>query len=115
GTTSGGTNSLAIVKLNGQSFAFANLSSDNAFAQVQNGSTSTSSTISIGTDNSDSTYSGALINGNAATLALNKVGNGKLTLAGTSSYTGGTTINTGTLALGSTGTLGSANLSINPG
>jgi autotransporter-associated beta strand protein len=115
GASVSGTNCLAIVKLNGQSFTFANLSSDNAYAQIQNGSAGTASTITIGSDNTNTTYSGALINGGVATLALAKTGNGMLTLAGTSSYTGGTTIGGGTLALGPAGTLGTPNLTINPG
>jgi fibronectin-binding autotransporter adhesin len=80
-----------------------------------NGS-STVSTISVGALNTNSTFSGIIVNmaaNNAATgnadsatnnvLALTKVGSGTLTLTGTNTYTGTTTVNGGTLALGATG------------
>ncbi len=53
-------------------------------------------TIKVGGDNTSTTYSGVL--SSAATLSLNKVGTGTLTLSGISNaYTGGTTVGGGTL------------------
>ena len=56
-------------------------------------------TITAGADNSSATFGGALANGAAATLALTKAGSGTLTLNALSSYTGGTIVNGGTLAV----------------
>ena len=53
-------------------------------------------TISLGGNDQSTTYSGT-ING---TGGLAKAGNGTLTLSGSNTYTGGTTVNSGTLVLG---------------
>ena len=63
-------------------------------------------TLTVGHDNSNSTFSGVLENGTSV-LALIKSGTGVLTLTGTNTYTGGTTISAGTLQLGNGGTTGS--------
>ena len=71
-------------------------------------------TLSIGALNTDTTYSGSIANnyaGGGGTVALTKVGTGKLILAGGNSYTSGTTLSTGTVvatngnALGTGGTV----------
>ena len=56
-------------------------------------------TISAGALGSTDTFSGIIANG-SGTLALTKVGSGTMTLSGANTYTGATTINAGTLALG---------------
>jgi autotransporter-associated beta strand protein len=56
----------------------------------------------IGTLNVDDTFSGNINNGNIGTVTgIDKVGTANLTLAGTGSYLGNTTISAGTLILGS--------------
>ena len=59
-------------------------------------------TLTAGADNNSSVFSGLLQNG-AGPLTLIKSGTGTLTLSGTNSYTGGTTISVGTLQLGNAG------------
>ncbi|MCL2041064.1 MAG: autotransporter-associated beta strand repeat-containing protein [Bacteroidales bacterium] len=71
------------------------LSSDVATAEVILGS----NTLTIG-DNS-STFAGKI----SGTGGISKSGSGTLTLTGANSYTGATTINAGTLALGTNGTI----------
>jgi len=62
-------------------------------------------TLTVGEDNTDTTFSGSYQNsgGNAA---LAKTGTGTLTLSGSNAYAGGTTINAGTLQVTSDTALG---------
>jgi autotransporter-associated beta strand protein len=55
----------------------------------------------------NSTYAGAIVDG-AGTIALMKQATGTLTLTGSNSYSGGTTISDGVLALGSASALGTS-------
>ena len=64
---------------------------------VTNGSGSAAA-LTVGGDNTDSTYSGSIQNGTGA-VSLTKTGTGTLTLSGTNSYSGATAINGGTLAV----------------
>jgi fibronectin-binding autotransporter adhesin len=57
-------------------------------------------TLTVGNDNSNSTFSGVLENGTGV-LQLAKSGTAVLTLTGANTYTGGTTISAGTLQAGS--------------
>ncbi|MGO9108091.1 MAG: beta strand repeat-containing protein [Thermoguttaceae bacterium] len=61
-----------------------------------------SGTVTVGGNGSQTIYSGSL--SGAANLV--KAGSGQLTLTGSSSYTGGTTLNQGVLAIGSDAALG---------
>jgi autotransporter-associated beta strand protein len=65
-------------------------------------STLGSATLFVGNGDATSTFSGVLQNSNSAAgalLALTKVGSGSLTLSGTNTYMGGTTVENGTLVL----------------
>ncbi len=74
---------------------------------VTNTATGTASTLTVGEDtNADLAFSGAMQDG-AGTLALTKIGTGTFTLTGENTFTGGTTISTGTLSIGDGGTTGS--------
>jgi autotransporter-associated beta strand protein len=64
-------------------------------------------TLSIGADNTSTTFSGT-INDGAGGISLTKIGTGTLTLTGANTYSGGTTINAGTLAVSSDANLGAA-------
>ena len=99
----------------GRDQTIAGLSSVNGFAVVENshssfGPASASSTVTIN-QTSNTTYSGIIrdnTTGNDAfTLALVKSGNGKLTLSGSCSHSGATTVNAGTLEYASTAATGS--------
>jgi autotransporter-associated beta strand protein len=102
-TMAGGTN-----KLMGFSFAFANLTSTTAACQVQNGSSTTPATLTVGADDSSTTYSGTLANGGAAALGLTKIGAGALMLTAANTYTGPTTVSRGTLLVNGSLAAGSA-------
>ena len=54
--------------------------------------------LTLGDGNASSAFTGVLQNG-SGTLALTKIGNGALSLSGTNTYTGGTTIDAGVLSL----------------
>ncbi len=64
--------------------------------------------LTTGSDNTDSTFAGVITGASSAPpTALVKTGTGRFTLTGSNTYTGPTTISTGTLQLGSGGTTGS--------
>ncbi len=65
---------------------------------VENGGTA-NVTLTVGGDNSSTTFSGTLQNGATSTLALAKTGNGTLTLSGTNTNTGNFTVNGGRLSM----------------
>ena len=61
----------------------------------------------LDTNGNDVVLSAAVVNGTTGTGALTKAGNGKLTLVANNTYSGGTTVNAGTLQLGNGGGSGS--------
>ena len=61
-------------------------------------------TVSVGANNANTTYSGAL----SGLGGLTKVGTGTLTLSGASTYTGTTAINGGTVMFSAMNNLGAA-------
>ncbi|WP_159007830.1 autotransporter domain-containing protein [Bradyrhizobium sp. S69] len=78
--------------------------SGNVVFSTQNGGAA-AQTLTVGTLNSSTTFSGQINDGTNVTGALSKVGTGTLTLTGTNGYTGATTIAAGTLALAGTGSI----------
>lgn len=97
------------LQLNGNDLTVANLSSINSGQvtgsgpTVRNLSGSTSATLTVGTDNSSTTFGGTFLDGGSASLGLTKVGSGTLTLTTVSSNTGPVTVSGGTIALSGSG------------
>lgn len=72
-------------------------------------------TLTAGVDNSSTLFTGIIQDGAAAT-GLTKAGSGILTLSGTSSYSGATTVSQGTLAIGNSAALsGASNVTVSAG
>jgi autotransporter-associated beta strand protein len=63
--------------------------------------------LTVGVDNTSTTFAGVIIDGTGSPFALVKAGTGTLTLTGSNTYSGGTTINAGTLQVSAPGALGS--------
>ena len=72
---------------------------------ITNNAGSTTSTLTTGSANTNTSYSGAIQDGVGA-LALVKVGTGTQTLSGNNAYTQGVTISSGVLSAGSASALG---------
>ena len=91
--TSGGTNFAFDSSVASHAFTFGGISGSNNLTLVDN--VSNPIALTIGNNNSSTTYSGNL--SGVAGSALNKIGNGTLTLSGSNSYSNGTMISAGTL------------------
>jgi autotransporter-associated beta strand protein len=104
----------ADLRLNGNNLSVSNLSSISSGnvtgpgATIQNTHGSTNATLTVGLDNTSTTFDGTFTNGGGASLGLTKVGSGTLTLSGISTSTGTVAVNGGTLALSGSGTFGNA-------
>jgi autotransporter-associated beta strand protein len=84
----------AILRLNNFDVTIGSLA---GAGTVENAGTANARTITVGGDNSSTSFSGTLQNGGAFGLGLTKVGNGALTLSGANTNTGNITVNGGTL------------------
>jgi autotransporter-associated beta strand protein len=100
--------------LNGQNQSVADLAG--AGGTVTNRAASTLSTLTV-TPTSSSTTFGGTITDNAGSVAVVKAGTTTLALTGNNTYSGGTTVNGGTLLINSDASLGatSGSLTINGG
>lgn len=74
---------------------------------VTNSGIASPATLTTGIDNSSTRFDGVIQDGTSAT-ALSKVGTGTQILGGNNSYTGGTTLNAGTLAVFADNNLGAS-------
>jgi len=106
GTLSMDANSYAvggssIIDLNGKTITVGGLSGGAASHFIESGSGAATLTVNNSANN---TFSGIIRDG-AGTVALTKGSTGTLTLNATNTYTGGTTLNQGTLTVGTAGTL----------
>jgi autotransporter-associated beta strand protein len=96
----------ATLELNGLNARIGSLAGSGI---LQNNST-TAAALTMGGNNTSTTFSGVIQDGGAGALSMVKAGLGTFTLTGTNTYTGTTTISAGVLQVGSggtTGTLGS--------
>jgi len=98
----------ATFDLNGFSDAIGSLAGAGAVTSGAAGAV----TLTAGGNNTSTTFSGVIQNG-SATVAVTKVGTGTLTLSGTNTYTGSTTVSGGTLLVN--GSQGSSAVSLNGG
>ena len=101
----------ATLDMNAADVGAVNLNNLNATLGALTGSRNLglgSGTVSIGNNHLSSTYSGVL----GGTGSLVKTGNGTLTLSGPNSYSGTTSVNAGTLALGARNVLPDTAVSI---
>ena len=110
--TGGLTANSGVVNLNGYSFTVAALAGA-AGTVSNNGAANSTLTVNQA---AATTFNGVLQDGPTNTVALIKGGSGSLTLAGTSGYSAGTTINGGNLQFNSTAALPvTGSILINPG
>ena len=102
----------ATLDLNGFNLAINGLSGSGT---VKSG-TAGVATLTVGNNDATSSFGGVIQNG-SGTIGLVKTGGGTLTLSGSNSHSGGTTLNDGILQVGNTHALGAASnaLTINCG
>jgi autotransporter-associated beta strand protein len=103
-----GVNSAAMVtggvlSLNGYNVTFGSLYGTGG---TVNNNSLAASTLTVGSNNFSTSFSGSIADGSTGALSLVKVGTGTLTLTGTNTYTGGTTVTNGILAANSGSALG---------
>ena len=92
-------NSPGTLRLNGFDTSFTSLAGSGT---VENAN-ATAVILTVGSGNTNTTFSGNLVNGGSGSLSLAKVGTGNMTLSGVNTYTGTTTITgNGILTAGST-------------
>ncbi len=108
-----GINSGGTLNMNGFNQSISALNSTNSAALVtNNGSSGATLTIGNSTNNLSSSFAGGLTDG-ASPLSVTTAGTGTLTLSGSSTYSGPTTVSAGILRL--SGSLASTNLSVASG
>ncbi|MBN8575810.1 MAG: autotransporter-associated beta strand repeat-containing protein [Cytophagales bacterium] len=109
-----GSGSTGIFQLNGNSITISGLNTNVVVGTpiIENAG-GVPATLTVNTAGAN-TFAGVLQNGGQA-LLLVKNGSGSLALAGSNTYTGSTTLNTGTLAINSSTALGTGTFIINGG
>jgi autotransporter-associated beta strand protein len=101
----------AILDLNGYSQSIGSLAGGGSTGG--NITLGANAILTLGSDNSNTTFAG-IISG-TGTSGLTKVGDGTLTLTGTNTYTGATTVNGGILQLSGSGSINGSNVTVNGG
>ncbi len=110
-TLNGGATA-GVLDLGGYDLGVNTLSGSGGAVLGQIINSSGSNTLTVGLDNSSSTFAGTLANGSGGVLGLRKAGTGLLLLTGPNTHSGATTINSGALRLGPGGSLGNTAVSV---
>ena len=100
----------SVLDLNGSSNAIGSLTGNGTVTNNK----PAPATLTAGGNNSSTAFSGTLTDG-ASSLGLTKIGVGTMILTGGNTYSGGTNINGGILAVSSDGNLGTGALNFNGG
>ncbi|EDY17940.1 autotransporter-associated beta strand repeat protein [Chthoniobacter flavus Ellin428] len=104
------------VNVGNNTLSFGSLSGSGQFV---NNTNSTTSVLSVGAANTSTTFAGTIKDNGTGILALLKTGTGTLGLSGASAYSGGTTINAGTIGVaganGANTNLGTGSVTVNMG
>ncbi len=96
--------------------ATINFGSISGSGQMQNDTGNSTSIVSVGALGTSTTFGGTLKNNGTGILALTKVGNGTLTLTGAgNTYSGGTTISSGTLRANVAAATGTSAVTVSAG
>lgn len=109
------------LRVNGNNVSVANLTSLNTGtvtgpgALVYNNHASAIGTLTVGSDNTSTTFDGVFGNGAAAALSLTKVGTGTLTLSQVSTNSGTVAVNGGTIAMTGSGAFTRASVIVGSG
>lgn len=103
GATAGDLSVIGTLDLNGTSQSVNGLSGAGIIDNTAVGT----STLNIGNNNATSTFSGTIQN-TGGTVALVKQGTGNLTLSGSNTFSGGTTINAGAIVITNNANLGAS-------
>jgi len=97
----------AILDMNGNSLSVSSLAGGGILGgKVTNSQQFLAPTLTVGSSNGNTTFSGIIQDGSANVVSLTKVGTGTLTLDGANTYSGATLISAGTLQVGSGGVNG---------
>jgi autotransporter-associated beta strand protein len=99
------------LSMTGTSFAVGSLAGTGG---TLSGNGTTTITLTMGSDNTDSAYAGNIVNGSTGAVSIVKTGSGTQSLSGANTYSGGTSINNGTLAVPADTTLGTGAVTIAP-
>ena len=103
----------AALDLNGFDQSINGLTTANTDSFVDNRAASTTATLTVGNGDATSTFVGSVQNsGSNAVLNLTKIGTGTLTLSGSNTYSGETTVNAGTLQFSNAGAVGSGTIAL---
>ena len=104
----------ATLDINGQSLVIGSLSDVSGAGGTVTNADTVANNLTVGGDNTSTTFSGVIQDGVHAT-GLVKQGTGTFTLAGTNTYSYGTTVTGGTLAITNSNALGSGALALENG
>ncbi|MEI6283671.1 MAG: autotransporter-associated beta strand repeat-containing protein [Opitutae bacterium] len=102
----GATGKLSLKGNNATLSGLANNTGNPGTPIIENGSSSTNSTLTLNLASGTNTFDGVMQNGSSNTLSLTKTGAGTLVLTNDNTFTGLTTVTAGTLQLGNGGSTG---------